>query len=79
MAADRRGPTGRGHARRSTDRDGRVDREDPRGFLALAAHLVGRPMAADSPHLDLGNYYPEALDICFANFHRVVLNQRNSG
>lgn len=79
MAADRRGPTGRGHARRSTDRDGRVDREDPQGFLALGVHLEGRPMEVDSPRLDLGNYYPEALDICFANFHRVVLNRRNSG
>ena len=80
MAADRRGPTGRDRARRSTDRDGRVAREDPLDFLALGAPLlVVGPMEACSPHLGLGNYYPEDQDICFANFHRVVLKQRNSG
>ena len=77
-AADRKVPTGKGRARRSTDRDGRVDLEDPLGFLVLVAHPVG-PMEADSPHLGLGNCYPEDQDICFANFHRVVLYQRDVG
>ena len=64
---------GRDRARRSTGRDD-LGVEDPLDFRVLGAHLVD-PMEACSPHLGLGNCYPEDQDICFASYHLVVLNK----